>query len=280
MHLSATSAGSTTANVGMNVNVNIVLHDVPVPISGYNFNVEYNATSLTRTTGTTAACIAPFGGVPPSASGPPPYRGACASLAPTTETTTICSPGPCTLATLVLICNQDGTFLLDLTDSAAYADPDRHAVLVPPFDINVTCVGPSTPTPLPATATFTPEPPTATFTPDPGPATATPTVTATPTATFTPVPPTTATFTPAPATATPTVTSTPTSTATPGGDRCANADVDHDGDIDVRDLVAVAQHLGKMGRGDLRYDVNRDGKVDPADLLIVNECRKLARTGD
>lgn len=359
MHLSATSAGSTSANVGMNVSVNIVLHDVPEPISGYNFQVDYNGTALTRTTGTTAACIAPFGGVPPSGSGPPPYAAGCASLASTPETTTICSPGPCTLATLVLTCNQGGMHLLDLTDSAAYADANRNEVLVPPFDISVTCVGPTstptitatrTPTPLaptatftpvPSTATFTPVPPAATFTPQPAtatftpvPATATPTFTpapptatftpAPPTATFTPVPPTatftpvpptatftpepptststatftpapptatftpapptatftpappTATFTPAPPTNTPapaTATRTPTPTVTPGGNPCANADVDDDGDIDVRDLVAVAQHLGKKGRGNLQYDVNRDGKVDLADLLTVFKCR-------
>jgi len=56
--------------------------------------------------------------------------------------------------------------------------------------------------------------------------------------------------------------------------------VDGDGDVDVRDLVGVAHHLGKKGRGNLQYDVNRDGKVDVVDLLIVNRCRKLARNND
>jgi hypothetical protein len=81
------------------------------------------------------------------------------------------------------------------------------------------------------------------------------------------------------ATNTPTNTPTRTPTRTPDtGDICDRADVDGDGDVDVRDVVAVAHQLGKKNP-DLRYDVTRDGKVNARDLLAVIACRFLEKHG-
>ena len=87
-------------------------------------------------------------------------------------------------------------------------------------------------------------------------ATQTPTHTSTATATHTPAPVDTATHTP---------TRTPTATQVPG-EFCA--DVTGEGFVTVRDLVAIAHHLGKRHQ-DLTYDINGDGRVTPHDLHIA-----------
>ena len=45
--------------------------------------------------------------------------------------------------------------------------------------------------------------------------------------------------------------------------------MNHDGRVDVRDLIAVARHLGSHKA---KYDVNGDGRVDLRDLRIVLDC--------
>ena len=70
---------------------------------------------------------------------------------------------------------------------------------------------------------------------------------------------------PAPATATASATVTPAS---------CTGDVNGDGKVNVIDLVAVTQHLGKRPP-DLRFDVNHDGKLNSLDLiLVVKNMRK------
>lgn len=99
-------------------------------------------------------------------------------------------------------------------------------------------------------------------------ATATATSTSTPTASPTP----TSTSTPAP-TATATSTAVPTATSTPAPVACA--DVTGDGRVTIRDLVAVAEHMGRR-RYDPRYDLNHDGRITVADLFLV--LRQLGRS--
>jgi len=50
-------------------------------------------------------------------------------------------------------------------------------------------------------------------------------------------------------------------------------DVNHDGRVDVLDLVIVAQYYGKYisQPGDINPDVNGDGKVDVKDLIVVGK---------
>lgn len=60
-------------------------------------------------------------------------------------------------------------------------------------------------------------------------------------------------------------TATVTATATPAA--CVG-DVNGDGKVNVIDLVAVTQHLGKRPP-DLRFDVNHDGKLNSLDLILV-----------
>jgi hypothetical protein len=47
--------------------------------------------------------------------------------------------------------------------------------------------------------------------------------------------------------------------------------------VNVKDLVLVALHLGKKHNHNLKYDVNGDGKVGVADLLIVIRCAHQAK---
>ena len=166
---------------------------------------------------------------------------------------------------------------------------------VPP---SATFTSTPTNTPVPPSATFTS---TATSTPVPASATFTSTLTSTPvqpsatftnTPTNTPVPPSatstvvaTATNTPAPAaTATAVVTRTvaPTrtvvatrtavpATATPAPHRRC-ADVNGNGRVDVRDVLAIVRHLGSHSA---RHDIDGDGRVDWYDVMIA--IRRLRR---
>ena len=93
-----------------------------------------------------------------------------------------------------------------------------------------------------------------------------------PTATDTPTPTATATRTPTAtptdtATATATATRTPSATATPppGGARCA--DVNRNGRVDIGDVLLVLFHT--WTRYDPRYDLNNDGRVNLRDVLIA-----------
>jgi hypothetical protein len=109
--------------------------------------------------------------------------------------------------------------------------------------------------------------------------TPTPTETYTPTPTFTPMPtdtPTpTPTFTPTP---TPTATRTPTASPTPPSD--CRGDVNGDGHVNSRDVIAVTKAL-LTRPGDRRWnpaaDVNGDLQVDLRDLVIV--ARSLVEGG-
>ncbi|MDE0315722.1 MAG: putative Ig domain-containing protein [Candidatus Poribacteria bacterium] len=48
-------------------------------------------------------------------------------------------------------------------------------------------------------------------------------------------------------------------------------DVNQDGQIDIRDLIEVAQYIGETEKPDPRADVNGDGTIDIRDLLIVSQ---------
>lgn len=52
----------------------------------------------------------------------------------------------------------------------------------------------------------------------------------------------------------------------------ARADVNHDGGVNVVDVVKVAFHIGPWWRYDAKYDVNLDGRVNARDLLHVIAC--------
>ena len=48
-------------------------------------------------------------------------------------------------------------------------------------------------------------------------------------------------------------------------------DVNQDGVVDIADLVIVSQHFGESTTAPYpRYDVNADGKVDILDLTMVS----------
>jgi plastocyanin len=75
-------------------------------------------------------------------------------------------------------------------------------------------------------------------------------------------------------TATATTMDTPTPTPTPKPS-CLG-DVDGDRDVDTRDLVLVARHMGSHAGGrryDPRFDLSHDGRVNVVDLLIVLKRR-------
>jgi hypothetical protein len=48
-------------------------------------------------------------------------------------------------------------------------------------------------------------------------------------------------------------------------------DVNQDGQVDIRDLIEVAQYIGETEKSDPRADVNGDGTIDVRDLLIVSQ---------
>ncbi len=48
-------------------------------------------------------------------------------------------------------------------------------------------------------------------------------------------------------------------------------DVNQDGQVDIRDLIEVAQYIGETENPDPRADVNGDGTIDIRDLLIVSQ---------
>ncbi len=48
-------------------------------------------------------------------------------------------------------------------------------------------------------------------------------------------------------------------------------DVNRDGQVDIRDLIEVAQYIGETEKSDPRADVNGDGTIDVRDLLIVSQ---------
>lgn len=48
-------------------------------------------------------------------------------------------------------------------------------------------------------------------------------------------------------------------------------DVNQDGQVDIRDLIEVAQYIGEIENPDPRADVNGDGTIDIRDLLIVSQ---------
>ena len=66
-------------------------------------------------------------------------------------------------------------------------------------------------------------------------------------------------------TAKPTSVRTATSTPTPAP-LCA--DVTGDGVVDAKDVREITEHM-RLSRPDLKYDVNRDGKVNTADMLLA-----------
>ena len=106
--------------------------------------------------------------------------------------------------------------------------------------------------------------------------TASPTITETPTRS----PTNTHTVTPT-RTATQMPTATPSPTPPPAPTVCG--DVDGDGRVTWRDIVAEALAL-RFGRYDSRYDVNRDGRVNFEDLVIVvhqlgRPCTSSSRVG-
>ncbi len=93
---------------------------------------------------------------------------------------------------------------------------------------------------------------------------ASPTPTATPTSSATPTP-----------TGTPTVTATPSPTVTPTPvalPACSSFDFNHDGTIDVTDIMVVAANWGAQA-GDANfvqaYDFNGNGQIDVADIMQV-----------
>ncbi len=47
-------------------------------------------------------------------------------------------------------------------------------------------------------------------------------------------------------------------------------DVNKDGKVDISDLVLVGKHFGQVPPTDERADVNKDGKVDISDLVLVS----------
>ena len=52
--------------------------------------------------------------------------------------------------------------------------------------------------------------------------------------------------------------------------------MDRDGDVDTKDVVAVAHRLGKKPYS-ANADVNEDGKITVRDLHIVIRCRWEAK---
>ena len=52
-----------------------------------------------------------------------------------------------------------------------------------------------------------------------------------------------------------------------------------DGDLDAKDVVAVAHHLGNKKGYNANADVNGDGAVTVKDLHIVIDCRFAAKHG-
>jgi len=101
----------------------------------------------------------------------------------------------------------------------------------------------------------------------PPPVTSTPTPTATPTATPTFSPTPTAT-----ATATSTPSPTPTATATPTSTPCVlPGDLDGDGDVDVNDIMLVANcwHMTTEDPDCAPYDLDGDGIITVVDIMLV-----------
>ena len=191
--------------------------------------------------------------------------------------------------TLSLTAGGSGPFDVQVTVNDSLGGTDTKTL-----HYNVPAVIPATntPTDTPVAPTETPTntpPPTATATPTET-ATQVPTVTPTNTPippTDTPVPPTNTpipptntpvppTNTPAPPTntaapsatrtATQTPTATPTAGPTPPPSGCA--DLDGDGRVTVRDVLAEGIAV-LFGRNNPRYDINNDGRVNLVDLLIV-----------
>jgi len=80
----------------------------------------------------------------------------------------------------------------------------------------------------------------------------------------TPTPTPTPTATPTP-TDTPTPTATPSPTPTPTADRF---DLNHDGTVDAADLVLL---FNDMDAGNMEADFNHDGKLDADDCLMFSE---------
>jgi len=69
------------------------------------------------------------------------------------------------------------------------------------------------------------------------------------------------------ATNTPTSTATRTPTATPAGLLCA--DVNGDGRVNAGDVLRVALRIFFHRPYEARYDINRDGVINVADLIAV-----------
>jgi hypothetical protein len=171
--------------------------------------------------------------------------------------------------TLSLTANAEGVFNVQVTVDDSLGGTDTKTLAY-----NVPAAVPPTDTPA-STSTATPI---ATATPV---ATSTATATATATSTATPVPTDTSTPTDtATPTATPTdtraiaptgtATQTPTATPTiaPPPPPVGCGDVDGDARVTVRDVLLEAMAV-VFGRNAPRYDVNHDGRVTIADLLIV-----------
>jgi hypothetical protein len=155
--------GSASATVGgFPVSVDITLEGVPPPgQTGYQFDLVYDDTALTRWATSTSTCIDGELYHLPLATGPSPYSALCENLPHPGTPHADCSPAPCTLATVSFQCQTLGTFSLNLDDTtSAYADPVT-GVPVPNLDGVIAC-GPAVGTPVPTvipTATPTPVPP-------------------------------------------------------------------------------------------------------------------------
>jgi uncharacterized repeat protein (TIGR01451 family) len=99
----------------------LTLANIPADqMIGYGFSIGYNDVALTRAAGTQGGCRFGMAGVPPAATGPSPYLGACINLPGPGTPTNACSPGPCNLSDpIIFTCNQSGVFPLDLDATTA-----------------------------------------------------------------------------------------------------------------------------------------------------------------
>ena len=224
------------------------------------------ATDVPPTPTPTATDVPPT--ATPTATDVPPTATPTATDVPPTPTPTATDVPPTPTPTATDVPPTATPTATDVPPTATPTATDVPPTATPTAtDVPPTATPTATDVPPTATPTATDVPPTATPTATDVPPTATPTATdvpptATPTRTATTQAPTS---TPSP-TQTPTVAATPT--ATPGG-TLQPGDANGDGNIDVLDLVAVANQILDVAVASGNPDCNSDTNVDVLDLVCI-----------